>query len=339
LVDVDIEITPATLVMPHDVVVEVNQSGLIGETSIDITPTSELPATISANPLSPNCDSRVIVCEGDRLTGGIGVSFDQLIRSTVRFADLFSNPQFFEEIRTLTRNSAQAAAGVTSLTQEVTELTQSVQQDLGTLSNAAASSATSVGQAANEIGLTAAQVNSLVAENRSQLVTTLDNISQTSSELRALVSDMSTVANGDGNLVQNLETLSANAAAASGNLRNLSETVGSPENILMLQQTLDSARATFQNAQKITADLDDLTGDPAFRDNLRNLVNGLSGLVSSTQQLQRETALAQRLTPESDPVAIEQRHSLFDQVAPLTVPSQSQPISLDPESQLDLSEP
>jgi phospholipid/cholesterol/gamma-HCH transport system substrate-binding protein len=52
---------------------------------------------------------------------------------------------------------------------------------------------------------------------------------------------------------------------------------------------------TFQNAQKITSDLDELTGDPAFRDNLRELVNGLSGLVSSTQQLQQQIQVAESL--------------------------------------------
>jgi phospholipid/cholesterol/gamma-HCH transport system substrate-binding protein len=43
--------------------------------------------------------------------------------------------------------------------------------------------------------------------------------------------------------------------------------------------------------------MDELTGDPAFRLNLRNLVNNLSGLVSSSQQLQQQAQLAQILTP------------------------------------------
>jgi len=98
-------------------------------------------------------------------------------------------------------------------------------------------------------------------------------------------------------LVTNLQTLSANAVEASENLRNLTRAVGSAENVVLLQQTLDSARSTFQNAQKITADLDELTGDPAFRENLRNLVNNLSGLVASTQQLRQQTQLAQELAP------------------------------------------
>ncbi len=48
---------------------------------------------------------------------------------------------------------------------------------------------------------------------------------------------------------------------------------------------LDSARATFANTRKITADLDELTGDPKFRANIRNIVNGLSGLLSNAPEL------------------------------------------------------
>jgi phospholipid/cholesterol/gamma-HCH transport system substrate-binding protein len=136
----------------------------------------------------------------------------------------------------------------------------------------------------------------LVSSNRSSLVSTLDNINQTSAQLQSVVGKLAPAIE-EGNLVENLQTLSANAAEASGNLRNLTDAVGSSENVVLLQQTLDSARSTFQNAQKITADLDELTGDPAFRENLKNLVNNLSGLVSSTQQLQQQTQLAQELAP------------------------------------------
>jgi phospholipid/cholesterol/gamma-HCH transport system substrate-binding protein len=48
--------------------------------------------------------------------------------------------------------------------------------------------------------------------------------------------------------------------------------------------------------EKITSDLDELTGDPQLRQNLRLLINGLSGLVSSTQQLEQQTQLAYTLS-------------------------------------------
>lgn len=293
-VEVDVDITPATLIIPRDVTVQVNQSGLISETAVDFTPNSTLSPELaaSANPLSPDCKTQPILCDGTRLQGSVGISFNQLIVASTRFAELFSNPQFFSEIRDLTRNTSSAAAGVATLTGEVTGLTRSVQRELGTLSAAATKTTTSVGVAANQIGLTAAQVNELLDSNRSTLISTLDNINRTSGQLETLVNRVSPAIE-DGQLIQNLQTLSANAAQASANLRNLTNTASSPETVLMLQQTLDSARATFQNAQKITADLDELTGDPTFRQNLRNLVNGLGNLVSSTNQLQQQAALAQ----------------------------------------------
>jgi phospholipid/cholesterol/gamma-HCH transport system substrate-binding protein len=95
--------------------------------------------------------------------------------------------------------------------------------------------------------------------------------------------------------VQNLENLSANAAQASANLRDATQALNTPSNLLVLQQTLDSARVTFENTQKITSDLDDITGDPALREKIKQLINGLSGLVSSTQQMQQQVQVATTL--------------------------------------------
>ncbi|HEY9643655.1 MAG TPA: MlaD family protein [Coleofasciculaceae cyanobacterium] len=296
-VEVEIEIAPGTLVIPKNAVIEANQGGLIGATTVDITPRSTLSSeALAQNPLSPQCRGELVVCNGDRLSGEVGVSFNELVRSTTQFADVFSNPQFFAEVRSLTRNSAEAAAGVSQLTGEVTKLTRSVQSELNGLSTAAANSATSVGAAATQLGLTAAQVNGLLRENRSSLVSTLSTIDQTSRQVQGLVSTLSPQIE-NGRILQNLETLSDNAAAASANLRSLTDDVGRPETMLMLQQTLDSARATFQNAQKITSDLDELTGDPQLRQNIRDLINGFGNLVSSSRQLQQQAALAQALMP------------------------------------------
>ena len=206
--------------------------------------------------------------------------------------------------------------------QELGSLNQSVNGNLGQISTeigkvsatgdtslraitgAAIESANSVKQAANQINLTASQANALLATNRATLVTTLNNINQTSEELRVAVSSLSPVVNRieQGQLINNLEVLSANAAQASVNLRDLSTAVNNPTNLLVLQQTLDSARVTFQNMQKITSDLNELTGDPAFRDNIRRLIKGLGGLLGSTEQLQQQTQVAQVLVPFSQAV-------------------------------------
>jgi phospholipid/cholesterol/gamma-HCH transport system substrate-binding protein len=295
-VEVEVKITPATVKIPSDAVIQVNQSGLIGETTIDIFPSMNVEnVEVAVSPLSRDCPNSGIVCDGDRLQGVVGVSFNELISATVRLTNLITDPGFFSELRTLTRNSADAAAGVAGLSREFTRLTRSFDRELVAVSRSANATTRSFGAAAEQLSLTAGQVNALLSENRGSLATTLDNIDQTSSTLRSTMTQLSDVLDGEGELVQNLEALSANAVEASDNLRNLTGAVGSSENVVLLQQTLESARATFQNAQKITADLDELTGDPAFRSNVRDLVNGLSGLVSLSEQLQQQTAIAQEL--------------------------------------------
>lgn len=323
VIDVEIEISPASLLIPRNSVIEANQAGLIGETSVDITPTAQLAANLDVNPLSPDCKGSPIICDGDRLPGVVGVNFNELISATVRLSNLVSDPEFFGEIRSLASNTSDAAAGVAVLSREVTRLTRSVDRELTSLSSAATASTVSVGRAANQFGLTAAQLNTLLSTNRSTLISTLNNLNVASDRLQVVLTQLAPVLE-EGEFVSNLQTLSANAAQASTNLRTFSEAFGTQENLLLLQQTLDSARATFQNAQKITSDLDELTGDPSFRSNVRDLVDGLSSLVSSTQQLQQQTELAQRLqsatatTPAAAPAPIP--------AAPTSIPDASAPI-------------
>jgi phospholipid/cholesterol/gamma-HCH transport system substrate-binding protein len=306
VVEVDLEIESASVIIPRDVLIEANQSGFIGETSIDITPLSALPTnSVMANAIQPGCNSNLIVCDGDRLQGAIGVSFNELLRSTIKLTNLITEDEFFGQIRILTRNSADAAASVATLSREVTNLSRSVQQNLNTLTTSANASTSSIARAADQVGLTAVQVNELLAANRVTLVSTLNNLNQASNQIQLLTGRLSPVFDQveQGQFTRNLDLLSANAAEASNNLRNLSLAVGSTDNLLLLQQTLDSARATFQNAQKITADLDELTGDPEFRQDIRDLVDGLNSLVSSTEQLQQQTELAEVLTPLVPPIA------------------------------------
>ncbi|MBF2088290.1 MAG: MCE family protein [Synechococcales cyanobacterium K44_A2020_017] len=291
-----IQIDSNRLIIPKDVIVEANQVGLIGETSIDIFPQVLLPEAVTeeADPLAADCDTQLILCNGDRLNGSVGVSYDTLIRSTTEIADLLTETGFFDELRELTRNSADAAEGVSELTREFASLSRTLEGELGALTASAISTTDAVGQAATELSITSRQVNELIDTNRSTLVLTLENINETSLQLRRVVDNLSPAIE-NGELVENLQILSENAVIASNNLRSFSDTVGSPENLLMIQQTLDSARATFQNAQKITSDLDELMGDPEFRNNLRDLVDGLSGLVSSTQELRDQAQFAQTL--------------------------------------------
>jgi phospholipid/cholesterol/gamma-HCH transport system substrate-binding protein len=332
-VEVEIDISQPDLKIPRDVKVEANQSGLISESIIDITPKATLiQATDVAKATEKNCNPQIIVCNGSRLKGQVGISVDELIRSSTTLSVAYSNPKFYNTVNKTLESTSQAAANIADLSQELKVLSKSAQQQLGTFSATANSVqratdklSTSTSQTVNQFGTTAKQfsttatefgttaktisstanqakslvtnLDNLVTTNRSTLVGTLNNLSQASNQLRVTVSSLSPTVNRftQGKLLENLETLSANAAQASTNLRDATKTFNDPNNRLLLQQTLDSARVTFENTQKITSDLDELTGDPAFRNNLRQLVNGLSTLVSSTEQMQQQVQIADTL--------------------------------------------
>lgn len=316
-VEVEVEISPADLVIPRDVLVEANQSGIISEVSIDITPQDQIKTgEVAALPLDPKCDRSLIVCNGSQLQGQIGISTDEFIRSSTRFLNVYSNEQLYNNINAAAKNASIAAAEVSNLTRELASLTKVTRQQVSgfsattnSIQKAANQLTTTTDKTATQFRSTAADVSrlvnnldSLVSSNRSSLVTSLNNLAQTSQQLRTTVNSLTPTINrvNQGQLIQNLETLTANAAQASANLRDVSKALNSPTNLATLQQTLDSARVTFQNSQKITSDLDELTGDPAFRNNLRQLVNGLSSLVSSTQDIQQQVQVAQTLDSVKD---------------------------------------
>jgi phospholipid/cholesterol/gamma-HCH transport system substrate-binding protein len=321
-VEVDIDITPADLIIPRNVKVQVNSSGLLGDTAIDIVPVKALTAQVTAQPLDRDCDANVILCNQSQLTGEVGLSPEEAFGAVIRFANTYTDPRFFENVNSVVKNGSQAAAEIAQLGREFTSLAKDLRQEVKNVS-------TPIRTVANQASLTATEINSLLTTNRATLIATLNNLNQTSVQLRTSVGSFSTILSQaeQGQFLQNLETLSANVAQASANLRDLSTAVNSPENLTVLQQTLDSARATFQNAEKITSDLDELTGDPKFRDNLRNLVNGLSGLVSSTQQLHQQTQISQILAP----IAAEQSQ--------LESKQSSQAVENKPEQSGKLEEP
>jgi phospholipid/cholesterol/gamma-HCH transport system substrate-binding protein len=332
-VEVEIEINQPELIIPSNVTIEASQSGLISEGIVDIIPRLKIPeGAIAGKPLEKTCDSNQIICNNSRLKGQIGISIDQVLRSTNDLAVVYSNPKFYANLNQALEQSTLAASGVASLSKNLSSLSLSAQNKLSDFSgvgnsvqravNQASSSTTQLSANANqtldkfaatagEFGIIAkelrttnsqagkllANLDNLVVNNRSSLVSTLNNISASSNQLRTTVNSLSPTVNRltQGELIKNFETLSANAAEASTNLRDATKTLNDPKNAILLQQTLDSARVTFANTQKLTSDLDELTGDPKFRTNLRQLVNGLSNLVSSSEEIKQQVQVAETL--------------------------------------------
>lgn len=74
-----VEIEDDKTIIPRNSLVEVNQSGLLMETIIDITPRDPIP-TPSAGPLDQDCHKEgLIVCDREKIKGYQGVSLDALV--------------------------------------------------------------------------------------------------------------------------------------------------------------------------------------------------------------------------------------------------------------------
>ena len=93
-VEAEIEIDDRDLRIPQDVAVVANQTGLVGETSVDIIPQTTLSSqALSLSPIGDECNSRLIVCDEDRISGQSGADFQELIDSTVELTEKLSDPE------------------------------------------------------------------------------------------------------------------------------------------------------------------------------------------------------------------------------------------------------
>jgi phospholipid/cholesterol/gamma-HCH transport system substrate-binding protein len=335
-VEVVMQMDDPNLTIPKDVAVEVSQTGLIGEPIVEITPRSTVAINASsiAKALDSKCDKTLILCNNARVDGKIGANFNELLRRATKLVDRYDNPEVLKNINSTLIKAGTAAEDISKLSKSLdrlsgdfSKLPKTVETGLNNLSvkaNILTASldrtSTKIGKTADkfnttatELNLTAAEykklavsVNGLVSENRKTFSSSLNNFDKLSADLRKTVTEInpsvvklnSTVSklNSD-KLVKDLEGTLSNANQTSANLKSITTNLNDPKTLLMLQQTLDSARSTFQNTQKITADLDELTGSPEFRSNIRNLVNGLGKLVSSTEQLEQQAKLAQTIEP------------------------------------------
>ena len=301
---VEIEISPKDRIIPVNSRIEVVQAGLVGESSIDIIPLQFLSSEeVKAMPLDPDCDRELIICQGSRLEGKASLNVEELVNSLSDIATLFGDPEFINAISSIAKKTNEAMEEFSQLLEdldiedldetlkainqvatEASTLLAQIRQSgsVGTLNSTLAS----VGNAADEIKVFA-------VANQGRVAVTLESIAQTSDQLRVIAKKLDPTfleKIGEGQLIDNLETTFANTAELTTRLNNVSRELDDPTSILTLQQILDSARASFQNLEKITSDLDELTGNPEFRRDIERLIKGLSALISSTQQLQQQVA-------------------------------------------------
>ncbi len=288
------------VILPRQARYVVGQRGLIGETFLEILPepgVKSLP--VSVQEFKKECReqqsiSTQVVCPGVQLEGETPARVLDLVRSLNTLANRINSgfldelQQTVHEIGTDARKFGDVADDVKGATREFSQTAREIGSTSREISQTAraftkvASTAdltvADVGKASTNVSKAANELSGVVSENRLRLAATLENLGQISHDLSLITPSL---ANPD--FSKSLVSLAQNAAESAANIRRLSAGLSDPATIDALRETLDSARSTFKNAEKISTDLDQLTGDPQFRANLRRLVEGLGKLVSTAE--------------------------------------------------------
>ncbi len=282
------------ILIPKQSKITVSQSGLIGETFVDIVPTKGIQGSpvafadfVEQCKKDPNAGSVELICPNSDIAQGVSpVRLAQLLESFNKLAARIDD-KFIGNIDTTVKELGTAARKLGGISADARRASLSFEKvstaaernidSLGVAGKSVEKAGRSVGGAADTLKIT-------ITDNRKNLETTLSNLSVASGDLKAVLAELKpTLANGQ--LGKDLTRLASNAAAASENVRKITDGLSDPATIDSLRETLDAARVTFQNAEKITSDLDEVTGDPNFRKNLRKLVDGLGQLVSTTDSM------------------------------------------------------
>ncbi len=251
------------------------------------------------------------MCQGSRLEGEGALDVNSLIRSLLKISNILTDPRTTTAITSIAQKADSSLGELSLLLKDIRQSNgiEDVNATLRSLNLAAAEVATLLAQVRQSGSVdtlnstlaslddAAKEIKVFMAANQSKLALTLDSIGQTSEQLQATTKKLDPILQQveGSQAIGNLETTFANAAELTANFRDLSKDLNEPTNTLMLQQLLDSARSTFQNLNKITSDLDELTGNPQLRKELEKLIQGLSNLVSSTQQLQQQVEYGRAL--------------------------------------------
>jgi phospholipid/cholesterol/gamma-HCH transport system substrate-binding protein len=303
-VETEVVIDRTDVVIPKSSQFVVSQSGLIGETFIEIFPPANATVPVNADlkSLEAACKaaptSQVLVCPGSIVVGYSPTRFQELVRSL----DALSNrldEKFFSELQRTLVKFGKTADDVGFLARKV-----SVTADTLTVTlKSANGQVDSIGGAARALQKTATDLDVVIADDKGTIKEALENVDATAKNFKKVSEELQVSINQDS-----IKKIVNNTDATVTNLQNLSKAFSDPGTISSLRETLDSARDTLANFRKITTDLDELTGDPKFRTNLRKLIDGLGGLVSDSNPGTPQQAIPALFTydPNTDPAPLPQ---------------------------------
>ncbi|CAM6011871.1 unnamed protein product [Sphagnum balticum] len=207
-IDVVVELLDSGIVIPRNALVEVNQSGLISETLIDVTPRLPLPKP-TLGPLDPGCSEEgLIVCDRERIKGEQGVSLDELVGICTKIArqvdgiGVANMAGMAERLGNAVEEAKPLLAKVQGMAEDIGPLLKEVREggllkELEQLTKVATESG-------RDLGLLSKSV--LTSENRDLLRDSVSTLSKTLKHVESISADVSGVT-GDSRTRHNLRQL------------------------------------------------------------------------------------------------------------------------------------
>ena len=195
-------------VIPRNSKIQANQSGLIMEPLIDITPQIPLP-TFTHGPNDPRCDAEgAIVCARQHITGEQGVSIDDLVYVGTRIARQIDMDGFDKMLDTadIARQAIADAAPLlryaAQLAQELVPMVEELQS--GTLLQSVESLSATAAGAAKDLAVLAGEV--MTVDNTEALKESIRTVTETLKHVESISGDVSRVS-GDKAVHQNIKQL------------------------------------------------------------------------------------------------------------------------------------
>lgn len=200
-IEATVEVDDDKIIIPRNSLVEVNQSGLLMETMIDITPQSPIPSP-SFGPLHAECVKEgLIICDRQKLKGSQGVSLDALVGIFTRIgrevekigvADTYS---LAERVAVVVEEAQPLLTKIKAMSEDVHPLLAEVRD--GGLLREVESLTKSLTQASEELRRVHSTImtpenTELIRKSIYSLVFTLKNIESISSDIMGFTGDEAT---------------------------------------------------------------------------------------------------------------------------------------------------
>jgi phospholipid/cholesterol/gamma-HCH transport system substrate-binding protein len=118
--------------IPRNVLIETNQTGLLNEAVIDIFPLENIEIFDKQfiNPLSPECSNSKIVCNLSHVKGNRGLNYDDLVRATTRISQRFDDPRFFNLLYIFLYNGIELSDNIACLSFQALDFLYKLQKKI-----------------------------------------------------------------------------------------------------------------------------------------------------------------------------------------------------------------